>query len=150
MIALMRSGRETDSSRYSGSTSGPNTISSSMTGTPSRKTEPHQNSSRNMPPTSGPITVPRPKKPVQAPIAAPCCLGSWNMIRIRERVEGISVEPAMPSSARAAMSITGLTANAESTEAAPNATAPISSSRRRPTLSPIAPMVMRKPAMTKP
>lgn len=56
----------------------------------------------------------------------------------------------MPSSARAAMSIAGLTENAETTEAAPNATAPISSSRRRPILSPIAPMGMRKPAMRKP
>ena len=45
-------------SRYSGSSIGPTTSSSTMTGTPIRNTEPHQKYSSSTPPSSGPIAPP--------------------------------------------------------------------------------------------
>ena len=45
--------------------------------------------------------------------------GSWNMLRISDRVDGASAAAATPSSARAAISISALVANAARTEAAP-------------------------------
>ena len=72
------------------------------------------------------------------------------MLRISESVDGISVAPAMPSSARVAISISAEVENAASTEQAPKAAPPISSSRRRPMRSPSVPMVIRQPAIRKP
>ena len=51
------------------------------------------------------------------PIATVRCRGSWNMLRISDSVDGASVAPAMPSSARVAISISALVENAASTEA---------------------------------
>jgi hypothetical protein len=68
------------------------------------------------------------------------------MLRINAIVDGISVAPATPSSARAAISMAGVVAYAASTEVTPNPVAPISSSRRRPMRSPSVPIVTRKPA----
>jgi hypothetical protein len=78
------------------------------------------------------------------------CAGSANMLRIRDRVEGARVAPAMPSTARIAISIAALVENAASTEATPNAAAPIKSSRRRPIRSPSVPIVINKPATMNP
>ena len=72
------------------------------------------------------------------------------MLRISDRVEGASVAPATPSSARVAISISALVENAASTEATPNAAAPISSSRRRPIRSPSVPIVISEPATRNP
>ena len=74
----------------------------------------------------------------------------WNILRIKARVEGISVAPATPIRARAAISISGLEAYAPSTEAAANPTAPIIRSLRRPIRSPRLPIVIRNPATRKP
>ena len=72
------------------------------------------------------------------------------MLRISDRVDGARVAPATPSRARVAMSISALVEKAASTEATPNAAAPISSSRRRPIRSPSVPMVISEPATRKP
>lgn len=66
------------------------------------------------------------------------------------RIDGANVAPAMPSSARIAINISALVENAASTEATPNAAAPINSSRRRPMRSPRLPIVINKPATMKP
>jgi hypothetical protein len=87
---------------------------------------------------------------IQTPIANVRWRSSANMLRISESVDGASVAPATPSSARAAISISELVENAASTDAAPNAAAPISSSRRRPMRSPSVPIVISKPARRKP
>jgi hypothetical protein len=87
---------------------------------------------------------------IQTPIAKVRSWGSANMFRIRESVEGASVAPATPSSARAAISISALVESAASTEEAPNAAAPIRSKRRRPILSPNVPIVISNPATRKP
>ena len=99
-----------------------------------------------MPATTGASTPPSAKLAVQTPNAVVRWRGSENMTRISARVDGISVAPATPRSARAAISIAGLVENAASSEARPNAAAPISNIRRRPTRSPSAPIVINEPA----
>ena len=135
---------------YSGSSRGPIASKSAITGTASRNTEPQWKLSSRTPPTSGPIAAPAEKLEIQIPIATVRWWSSWNMWRIRDSVEGASVAPAIPSRARAAISIPGLDENAASTDAAPNAVAPISSSRRRPIRSPSVPIVISRPATRKP
>ena len=71
-------------------------------------------------------------------------------MRINESVDGASVADATPRMARAAISIGAVNENAASMEAAPNATAPVRSSRRRPIRSPSVPIVIRDPATRKP
>jgi hypothetical protein len=116
----------------------------------SRNTEPHQKCTSNTPPTSGPIAVPVIKLVIQAEIATVRCCASRNMLRINERVDGISVAPAMPSSARAAISISGVEENAANPEARAKAAAPTSNSRRRPIRSPSVPIVSRNPGDQEP
>jgi hypothetical protein len=78
------------------------------------------------------------------------CLGSGNMTKISDSVDGARVAPATPSSARPPINIAGLMENAATTETTPNAAAPVSSSRRRPIRSPSVPMVTRNPATMNP
>ena len=94
---------------------------------------------------TGASTPPSAKEAVQTPSATVRSRASRNIVRMSDRVEGMSVAPAMPSSARAAMSIAALVAKAASTEAHPKAAPPASSSRRRPMRSPSAPMVISAP-----
>ena len=54
------------------------------------------------------------------------------MLLIKARVEGPNVAPAIPSSARAAISIPGVVEKAATTEATPNPAAPIKSTLRTP------------------
>ena len=72
------------------------------------------------------------------------------MLRISDSVDGAMVAPATPSSARVAISIAALVEKAASTEATPNAAAPISSRRRRPIRSPSVPIVISDPATMNP
>ncbi len=75
--------------------------------------------------------------------------GSWKRLRMRASVAGIrGTAPATPSSARARIIISGVVAYALSTDIAPNAVAPISSSFLRPMRSPRLPMETSRPAMT--
>ncbi len=76
-------------------------------------------------------------------------MGSWKRLRISARVDGISVAPATPWSARARIIISGVVAYAASTDIAPKPTEPISSSFLRPMRSPRLPMETSRPAMTK-
>ena len=87
---------------------------------------------------------------IQTAIATVRSFGSWNMLRMSESVDGASVAPATPSSARAAISIPELLERAARTEATPKAAAPIIRSRRRPIRSPSVPIVMSDPATRKP
>lgn len=83
-------------------------------------------------------------------IAIRCWAASRNIVRSSENSEGIRVAPAMPSRARAMMSICALTEKAATTDIAAKAAEPISISLRGPTLSPRRPMVTRNPAIRKP
>ncbi len=86
----------------------------------------------------------------QTPIANARSRGATNMLLMSARVDGISVAPAIPSAARAAISIGAEGEKAAAIEAAAKAAAPIIRSRRRPMRSPRVPMVTRKPAIRKP
>lgn len=79
-------------------------------GTPSRKTEPHQKYSSMAPPTTGPSAMPTENMVTQMAMAMPRWRASANMLLIRASVEGISVAPATPSRARAAISSAGSSA----------------------------------------
>jgi len=69
---------------------------------------------------------------------------------ISASVEGISVAPATPKAARAAISMFALVEKAATTDAMAKATEPIINSLRRPIRSPSVPMVIKKPAIKKP
>jgi hypothetical protein len=103
-----------------------------------------------MPPRTGPIALPAEKAEIQTPMAIERCLGSSNIAKISDRVDGARVAPAMPSSARLPMSISGVVEKAATTDTAPKAAAPIIRSFRRPIRSPSVPIVTRKPATMKP
>ena len=150
IATLSRSSRPAFGSLYSGSVIGPRISSSATTGSASRKTEPHQKNSSITPPSSGPIALPAEKAEIQTAIARDRWPGSWNIVKISDRVDGASVAPAIPSSARLRMSISALTANAASSDSTPKAAAPMNSSLRRPMRSPSVPIVTRKPATMKP
>jgi hypothetical protein len=124
--------------------------SSAITGTASRKTDPHQKRSSSTPPSTGPSAPPAEKLVIQIPIAVARCPGSGNMLKISDSVAGARVAPATPSSARLAISISALVENAAITETTPNAAPPPSSNRRRPIRSPKVPMVTRNPATMNP
>ena len=121
-----------------------------MTGSASRKTDPHQKNSSMRPPRTGPTALPALKPPIQTPMAIERSFGSLNMWKMSDSVDGASVAPASPSSARLAMSISALTENAASTENTPKTAAPMRSRRRRPIRSPRVPIVIRAPATMKP
>ncbi|BCT74330.1 hypothetical protein SCMU_01720 [Sinomonas cyclohexanicum] len=70
------------------------------------------------------------------------------MLRIRDSVAGMIIEPNTPMSARAAMSWPGVAANAAAAETSAKPVAPMSRTRRRPILSPIDPIGTRRPART--
>ena len=147
---LHESMRPASGSRYSGSRLGPSSRSKPITGTATRNTALQWNHSMITPPTTGPIAPPIEKLAIHTPMANWRWRSSWNMLRIRDIVEGASVAPATPSSARVAISIAALVEYAAISDAAAKAAAPISSSLRRPMRSPRVPMVIRKPATMKP
>ena len=72
------------------------------------------------------------------------------MVKIRERVEGATVAPAIPSRARLALSIAAQVEKAARTETTPKAAPPSSRSVRRPIRSPRVPIVISDPATRKP
>ena len=83
--------------------------------------------------------MPPMKQLIQIEMAVPRARGSGKIVRIRSSVEGISVAPATPSSARVAMSVAGPVENAAATDATPNAGPPTSRSPRRPDAVPACP-----------
>lgn len=72
------------------------------------------------------------------------------MLRMSDSTVGSMVAPAMPSTALAAISITGLMEKAASAEATANAEPPVINNLRRPILSPRVPITISKPASKKP
>src|SRR6266568_5121395 len=89
--ALAGSSRPASGARYSGSTRGPRMSSSAITGTASRNTEPHQKCSSSTPPSTGPIAPPAEKAVIHTPMAVERCLGSENMLKISDSVDGARV-----------------------------------------------------------
>ena len=69
IAALVRSSRPAFGSRNSGSSLGPSTSSSAITGTANRKTEPHQKCSSSSPPATGPTALPAENPAIHTPTA---------------------------------------------------------------------------------
>ena len=146
--ALNGSKRPGRGSRDSGSSRGARTTSATITGALTRKTTPQWKCSSSTPLSSGPSAAPPETPADQIATALRRSSGSWKTLRISASVDGISVAPPTPISARAAISISALVENAASTDAAPNAAAPIVRRRRRPMRSPSDPIVTSSPAST--
>ena len=72
-----------------------------MTGTPIKNADPHQKRSSRSPPATGPMAAPVEKLVAQTPIANVRSLASENKLRIRDKVDGASVAPAIPWRPRA-------------------------------------------------
>ena len=136
-------------SRDSGIKAGPRTSSGRMIGTATSSTAPHQKCSTSQPPKIGPSAAPPEKPAAQMATASRRRLGSGKMLRIRDRVEGISMAPKNPSPARPAISHSALGAKAVTAETAAKPVLPMKSSRRRPILSPRLPIATRRPARTR-
>ena len=96
----------------------------------------------------GPSAEPAVKQDAQMAMASRRADASVKMLRISDRVDGISIAPNTPSSARAATSISAVGANAAPTDTTANPVAPIISRRRRPTRSPRLPMATSRAAST--
>ncbi|GAA3043631.1 hypothetical protein GCM10020000_23810 [Streptomyces olivoverticillatus] len=79
-----------------------------MAGRLTRKTEPHQKWFSRKPLSTGPSEIPLAMAADQMATAVARCLASRNMLRTSASVEGISVAPPMPSTARQTMSMVGL------------------------------------------
>lgn len=79
-----------------------------MTGTATRKTEPHQKASSSTPPTRGPTAPPSMKLVIHTVMAKLRCSASWNMALISESVDGPSTAPARPRRARATISVSAV------------------------------------------
>src|SRR5262247_2990360 len=73
-----------------------------------RNTEPHQKYSSRIPPSTGPIAPPAEKLEIHTPMATARCFGSRNILKIKDRVDGARVAPAIPINARLKISIPGL------------------------------------------
>ena len=134
----------------SGRSFGPSTKRAPITGTVSKKTEPHQKYWISIPPTRGPIAAPAEKLDIHTPIAAVRWFGSLNMLRMRDSVEGAIVAPETPRRALETMSISVLVEKAANTDVSAKVIAPIRSRRRRPILSPRFPSMISDPATKKP
>jgi hypothetical protein len=102
------------------------------------------------PPTTGPIAPPKEKLDTQTLTANVFSLSSRNMLLMRERVDGAIVAPAIPSSARAKMSICAVRENAARRETTANVAEPIKRSFRRPMRSPSVPIIRSAPAARNP
>jgi hypothetical protein len=118
-----------------------------ITGTLTRKTEPHEKCSSSRPPPVGPTATPIPKTPAQMPMAFACSSRGKTFMRI-ESVAGMMSAPPMPITAREAVSISLVVDSAAATDEAPKMSRPMLSARLRPKRSPRLPMVSSSPAKT--
>ena len=146
--ALRRSNGPGSGSFDSGNISGPTTRSASVTGRAVRNTDPYQKCSSRNPPTMGPSAPPRANIVVHTAMAVIRSWSSVKMLRMIDIVEGSSVAPATPSSAREAINIGAVVDDAARIEARANPAEPHISRRRRPMRSPRLPIVTSSPAST--
>src|SRR3989338_7067900 len=98
----------------------------------------------------GPIAAPAEKAEIQRPIALDLSLGSLNMLKIKDSVDGPRVAPPIPRRARETISISGVFENAAIIENKPKTEDPSIKSFLLPILSPRVPIVTRNPATIKP
>src|SRR5215211_398550 len=117
-------------------------------GTLTRKTHRHPPESTSAPPTTGPSTMLIPTTPAHTPIA---CARSWassNTLRMIDIATGLSIDPPIAWSTRAATSAPRLGASAHSSEARENTARPTWNTRLRPMRSAVDPASISSEAST--
>ena len=119
-----------------------------ITGTLTRKAEPHQNSSSRKPDTMGPSAPPAPAKPTHTAIARERSSGG-KMAVISDRVAGMTNAAPAPCTARPAMTTPTEPASPLMSEPTPKMPSPTSSAPFRPNRSPSTPAVSSSPAKTR-
>jgi sugar (pentulose or hexulose) kinase len=147
--ALVRSSGAGSSALDSVMSLGTSAIVTAITGTPMRKTEPHQKWSSSTPPTNGAIAMPPRKTVIITPIAWIRAFSSVKSPPSRAMDAGRIADPARPITPRATMTSSGVVANAPNPEATAKIAAQTRIIRRRPTRSAMAPVVSMAPATMK-
>src|ERR1700733_13254249 len=104
-------------------------------GTLTRKMEPHQNRASNKPPAMGPMAMPRPMVPPQAPMAFALSLGSRNTSLMMESDEGMVRAAPAPITARKAISRSTEPDRAAPIDPAAKTASPMRKNRFRPNRS---------------
>jgi len=98
------------------------------------------------PPTMGPTAAPTDAIAAHTAIAQRRCCRPRNMLRTKDKVDGIMIAPPTPRSARAPMSIHGVVARAPTTDAIVKTTEPMSRFRLRSNRSPTVLIATSRPA----
>ncbi|GAA2886137.1 hypothetical protein GCM10020220_090420 [Nonomuraea rubra] len=132
----------------SGSRNRPKPIARAMTGTFTRNAACQLKCSSSTPPTTGPSAAPTAAIADHTPRAFARSAGSVNRFRIMDSVDGMIMAPPTPSSARTAITSSGLPAASTASEASPNTANPVISIRLRPHRSPSALTVTSSPDRT--
>ena len=147
--ALVRSSGAGVSAFDSATRRGTTAMVTAMTGTPIRKTEPHQKWARRTPPMNGAMAMPPRKTVIMAPMAWIRAFSSANRPPSSAIDAGMIAEPASPITPRATMTSSGVVAKAPKAEAIAKTAAQTRIIRRRPIRSAIAPVVSMAPATRK-
>jgi len=132
-------------SRDSGTCRQATASTSAATGTLITKISRHDTAWISQPPRNGPIAVPTPLNPDQAPIALPRSSGV-NDASMIARLPGVSKAAPTPCSALAATRTGAFGATPQITDASANQTTPIRNTDRRPYRSPRDPASSSRPA----
>ncbi len=134
-------------SRDSGTKASTAAMPRTATGTPIRKTAPHQKCASTAPPASGPPATAIPAVPAQMPMARPRSPGG-NTLVMTASVVGWTAAPPTPMTARQTISSRGLALKAANTEPTAKMPSPMSRTFRRPMRSPTMPHENSRPAKT--
>ena len=117
-------------------------------GTLTRKTDPHQKWANRNPPKIGPKATPSPVVPDQIPMARTRSRSAVKTLVRIESVHGMRAAAPIPMTARARVRRSGLPDQAANADPEPKTTSPAMNTHFRPTRSPSAPRVSRRPAKT--
>ena len=129
------------------STTAPKNAATTM-GTLTRNIEPHQNRASSRPPAIGPMAMPRPMVPPQAPMARARSFGSRNTSLMIDSDEGIVSAAPAPMTARKPIRRCTEPDRAAPIDPAAKTVRPIRKNRLRPKRSARLPPTSNRPAKT--
>ena len=114
-------------------------IAATPTGTLTRNTQRQPTESTSAPPRTGPSAMLIPTIAPHTPIAPARSRGSSNTLRMIDSATGLSIDPPIAWSTRAATSVSSVGARAHSSDPSENNVSPSWKIRRRPSRSPVEP-----------
>ena len=117
-------------------------------GTLTRKIEPHQKFASSAPPAIGPMAMPRPMVPPQAPMARARAVGSRKTSLRIDKDEGIVIAAPAPITARHPINISTEPDSAAPMDPPPKMARPTRKRRLRPNRSARLPPTSSRPAKT--